>query len=84
VGAVGGLVFDRRVPPRVVVDDGVGGGQVEADAAGFQADQENRDFAFLEAAHGCFAVGRVAGQCDVGQAEDVQFLLDQRQHAGEL
>ena len=26
VGAVGGLVFGGGVPPRVVVDDGVGGG----------------------------------------------------------
>ena len=30
VGAVGRLVLDGRVPPRVEVDDGVGGGQVEA------------------------------------------------------
>jgi hypothetical protein len=42
VGAVGGLVFDGRVPPRVVVDHRVGRGQVEADAAGLQADQEDR------------------------------------------
>lgn len=35
VGAVGGLVHDRFVPPRVVVDDDVGAGQVEAGAAGF-------------------------------------------------
>lgn len=26
VSAVGGLVFDGRVPPGVVVDDGIGGG----------------------------------------------------------
>ena len=39
VGAVGGLVFDRRVPPRVEVDDVVGSGQVEARAARLE---ENR------------------------------------------
>ena len=30
VGAVGRLVFDGGVPPRVEVDDGVGRGQVQA------------------------------------------------------
>jgi hypothetical protein len=34
--AIGGLVLHRRVPPGVVVDDGVGGGQIESDAAGFR------------------------------------------------
>jgi hypothetical protein len=42
VGAVGGLVFDGGVPPRVVVDHRVGGGEVEADAAGLEADEEDR------------------------------------------
>ena len=30
VGAVGGLLFDGRVPPRVEMDDVVGSGEVEA------------------------------------------------------
>src|SRR5471032_1259549 len=41
VGAVRGLVFHRRIPPRVHVDHVVGGGQVDADAARFQADEEH-------------------------------------------
>jgi hypothetical protein len=57
VGAVGGLVFDGRVPPRVVVDHRVGGGEVEADAAGLQADQEDRHLAVLELADRGFPVG---------------------------
>ena len=84
MGAVGGLIFDCRVPPRVVVDDGVGGGEVEADATGFEADQEDWDFAFLEAPDRGFTVDGVAGQGDIRQAEAVEFLLDQLQHAGEL
>ena len=51
VGAVGGLVFDGRVPPRVHVDHVVGGGQVEAQAAGLEADQEEIALAGLEGVH---------------------------------
>ena len=40
VGAVSGLHFDGRIPPRVQMDNVIGGGQVQADPAGFQADQE--------------------------------------------
>ena len=42
VGAIGGLLLDGRVPPRIEVDDGVGGGEVEARAAGLEADEEDR------------------------------------------
>jgi hypothetical protein len=35
VGAVSGLRFGGGIPPRIEVDDGVGGGEVEAGAAGF-------------------------------------------------
>src|SRR5947209_9037358 len=38
VGAVGRLVLNRRVPPRVVVDHRVGGGEVEAAPARLEAD----------------------------------------------
>ena len=40
MGAVGRLVLDGRVPPRVVMDDRVGRRQIEAGAAGLEADQE--------------------------------------------
>ena len=42
MGAVGGLILDRRVPPRIEVDDGVGRGEVEAGAARLEADEEHR------------------------------------------
>lgn len=36
-GAVGGLFFDGGIPPRIVVDDGIGGGQSQAAPTGFEA-----------------------------------------------
>src|SRR5688572_28392095 len=49
VVAVDSLGLDGGIPPWVVKDDGVGRCQVEADAAGFEADQEYRYCAGLEA-----------------------------------
>ena len=48
VGAVGGLVLHRRVPPGVHVDHVVGGGEVQAEAAGLEGDQEQVALAILE------------------------------------
>ena len=42
VGAVDGLGLDGRVPPGVEQVNVLGGGQVQAEAAGFEADQEDR------------------------------------------
>ena len=39
-GAVGGLVFDRRIPPTVELDDMTGGGEGETGTAGFDGDSE--------------------------------------------
>ncbi len=39
--AVGGLILHRRVPPRVQVDDIIGGGEVQPGAARLEADQED-------------------------------------------
>ena len=85
VGAVGGLVLDRRVPPRVVVDDGVGGGQVEADAAGLEADQEDRHLAGLEAADRRFAVARVCRSAARRRCRRAASSCSiSAEHAGEL
>ena len=48
VGAVGRLIFDGGVPPRVEVDHVVGSGQVEARAARFERDQKEVALAALE------------------------------------
>src|SRR3546814_6664430 len=46
---IGRLILDRRVPPRVVVDDGIGRSQIEANPAGLETDQKQRHFLALEA-----------------------------------
>src|SRR6516225_10167203 len=84
VGAVGRLVLDRRVPPGVVVDDRVGGGQIEPGAAGLEADQKERHLAPLKARDRAGAVLRVAAQLDKLDAGLAKRRLDQVEHAGEL
>ena len=42
VGAVDGLRFDGGVPPGVEQEDVVGVGEVQSEAAGFEADEEKR------------------------------------------
>ncbi len=82
--AVAGLRFGGGVPPRVVVDHGVGSGEVEADAAGLERQQEQRHFAVLETLHRLGAVAGFAGEGDVADAPAIQLRGDQFQHAGEL
>ncbi len=84
MGAVAGLRLGGGVPPRIVVDHGVGGGEVEADATGLQREQEQRHLAVLEALHRLGAVARLAGEGDVANAPAIEFGGDQFQHAGEL
>ena len=84
VGPVGGLVFYGRVPPWVVVDDGIGLRQVQAYASGLQADEEQWHRAAGELLYQRVAVLALAGELDPGDAVLFQFGLDQRQHAGEL
>ena len=77
VGAVGGLGFGGGVPPGVVVDDGVGGGEVEAGAAGFEGDEEERDFAGLEVFDEFAAVFGGAGEFEVADFFSDEVVLDQ-------
>ena len=58
VGAVGGLVFDGRVPPRVEVHHGVRPREVETDATGFETDQKDRHLFCLKSLHD---IGAVSG-----------------------
>ena len=50
VRAIGGLIFDGGVPPRIEVDHVVGAGEVDAGAAGLERDQEQIALAGLEPA----------------------------------
>ncbi|MNM56734.1 hypothetical protein D3C81_679110 [compost metagenome] len=83
-GAVRGLVFRRRIPPRIVVDHRVGRRQVQSHAARFQADQEDRYGTLLEGRHLRAPVFRFARQQRIRDIARFQFFLDQFQHAGKL
>jgi hypothetical protein len=84
VGAVGRLRLRRAVPPRIVVNDGIGARQVQPRAARLQADQEHVHLAALEAIDDACAVHGGSGELDEGQAALVETESDQREHAGEL
>src|SRR5690625_2287371 len=84
VSAVGGLLFSSDVPPRIILDHGVGGGEGESGAAGFEADQENRCFTGLKALDEFAAVFRRAGEFEEGIAFLFQFARDEVEHLDKL
>src|SRR5438128_5488354 len=85
MGAVGGLRLDRGIPPRIEMNDGVGSGEIEADAAGFQADQEdwNRGIA-LEAIHDFLTLFGRAIEIAEWNLELLQAFANEVQHRDEL
>jgi hypothetical protein len=48
VRPVGGLIFHGRIPPRVHVDDVIGGGQIQSGTARFERDEECGSVSILE------------------------------------
>ena len=85
MGAVHRLGFHRRVPPRVQQENVFGGGEVQAQAAGLQADQEEPALrVVLEALHVLLPVSGGAVQVLVDRTVLVQAVADNRQQAGEL
>ena len=69
VRAVDRLRFDGRIPPRIEQEDVVGGGEVQAEAAGLQADQEHAAVRVgLKPLDARFAVARLAVEVLVGDA----------------
>src|SRR5688572_12312475 len=85
VGAVDGLVFDGGVPPGVEEDDIAGGGEIEADAAGAQGNEEDGGAgSVLE-----LFDERLAVLGGTGEEKRVPLALadgggDEVEHAGEL
>ena len=75
-GAVGGLVFDGRVPLPVVVDDMVGARQVQAGTAGLQRQDEDLGAmrVVLEAFHHPVAVLARHAAVEHGRLDAVGFL----------
>ena len=85
MGAVGGLAFNGGIPPGIEMDDGIGAGEVEADAAGFEADEEDRDGGVvLELVDDLGAVAGGAVEVTEGDFAGGQVFADQREHLGEL
>ena len=84
VGAVGSLIFGGGVPPGIEVDHGVGGGKVEAGAAGFKGDEKNGDVLALEFLDEIIAVFGGSGEEEVGDAAGGELAFDERNHGGKL
>ena len=85
MGAVGGLGFDLWVPPRVEVDDNVGADEVEAGAAGFEADEKYRGaVGIVPAGLQVAAVGGAAVEVEVVDAEGVEVDEHSLEQAGPL
>ncbi|MCY1430756.1 hypothetical protein D9M71_467090 [compost metagenome] len=66
------------------MDHGIGSGQVQAHATGFEADEKNLQTPALEVLYRCPAIAGFTCQKGVGDGALLQFCLDQPQHAGEL
>src|SRR5678816_1149021 len=43
MGAIGGLIFDCGIPPRIEMDDGIRAREVQTDAACLETDEEHGD-----------------------------------------
>jgi hypothetical protein len=86
VCAVGGLLFDGGVPPGVEEDDVVGGGEVEAEAAGLEGDEEEVALAALEGVDEAFAFGGGGGavEVEVWEGGGVEGAADDGEEVGEL
>ena len=79
MGAVDGLGLDGGVPPGVEQVDVVGGRQVEAEAAGLEADEEDGDLRVgLEVLDPLGAVAGPAVEVFVGDPLGVEPLADER------
>ena len=85
VGAVGGLGFHGWIPPGIEMDNRVRPGEVEADAARLEADEENGDGRVaLEMVDDLGAVARGAVEVAEGDVPGGEIVADEREHLGEL
>src|SRR5204863_768324 len=85
MGAVGGLRLDGGIPPGIEMNNGVGGGEIQADAARFQADQKNwnRGIA-LEAIHDFLTLFGRAVEIAKWNLQLLQAFANEMQHRNEL
>src|SRR5699024_6117644 len=83
VGAVDGLILGGGVPPRVHEEDVVRLGEVEAEAAGLEADEEHRGLTGPERLDHGPAVPRRPVEDDVGDAAAIEVRGDLVEERGE-
>ena len=89
VSARRGLLLHGGVPPRVQMDHGIGGGEVQPCATRLEAGQQDRRsvaIGFLKLGDDiCASRGwRRTGQHQIGRTEGVEHLRDQAEHRREL
>ena len=86
VGPVRGLVFNRRVPPRVHVDHVIGRGQVQARATSLEADKKQIALPGLKSGNPFPALGGtgLTIQVLIGNLFPVEIFPDQGQVADKL
>src|SRR5207302_532127 len=85
VGAVRGLVFHRRIPPRVEMNDCVRAGEREAHAAGLEADEKDGNLRVaLEFLHHGAAIGGRAVEVAELNVLRRELVPEQRKHRREL
>jgi hypothetical protein len=86
VRAIGGLALDGRVPPRVEVNDVVGGSEIEPEAACLEAHQKERCLASLEGSDALTAggLGRRAIEVEVAEATFVELFANELEKIDEL
>src|SRR5882757_3547759 len=86
VGATGGLILDRRVPPGIGDDDVISGGEIHSEGTRLQAEKKKISFAGLERPHGAGAIGRrrTAVEILIAEAQRVELLAQYAQVIDEL
>src|SRR5207253_1156652 len=84
VGAVDRLVLGGGIPPGVEQEAVVGLGEVEAEATGLEADEEDRVVAGTEAFEHALALSCLAVEVAVADALPLEPLAHHAEEAGEL
>src|SRR4051794_33132307 len=85
MGAIGGLGLDCWIPPRIEMNDAVGGGKIQADAASFQTDEEDGNGGIiLKAIHDFLTLFGRAIEIAEWNLELLQAFTDEVQHRDEL
>src|ERR1700687_3156259 len=85
VRSVGGLIFNRRVPPGIVVEHVIRGSEIQSGSACLEADEEQRwAGGIIELIDTGHAVASTPVEIEIGQILRIRLLSEKREHLGEL